>query len=326
MRALLAVLVSLVLALAVSACGSDDSDSKSSDSGGGGEKAGSEIKKNPANSGKSLTVGSKNFTEQYILGEIYVQALQAAGYKVKKDLDLGSEQIAYKALKGGQIDGYPEYTGTSLTSFFKIKTDAVPKDPDKAYQEAKAKYAKQGITALARTKFENTYKVGTTKDIQKDKLGGATKLSELKPAEVAKLKLAGFPECRQRTDCYIGLQRNYKLKPEFVSTEQTYAALDNGQAELAAVFSTDGKLTSGKYTVIEDDKGLFPPYNISFGIDTKKLKELGPDAEKVIVDVQKGLTLKNMQNLNSRVDIDKDKPAEVARLYLESEGFIKKGS
>ncbi len=326
MRALLAVLASLVLALAVSACGSDDSGSKSSDSGGGGEKVGSEIKKNPANSGKSLTVGSKNFTEQFILGEIYVQALQAAGYKVKKDLNLGSEQIAYKALKGGQIDGYPEYTGTSLTSFFKVKTDAVPKDPDKAYQEAKAKYAKQGITALARTKFENTYKVGTTKDIQKDKLGGATKLSELKPDEVAKLKLAGFPECRQRTDCYIGLQRNYKLKPEFVSTEQTYAALDNGQAELAAVFSTDGKLTSGKYTVIEDDKGLFPPYNISFGIDTKKLKELGPDAEKVIVDVQKGLTLKNMQNLNSRVDIDKDKPAEVARLYLESEGFVKKGS
>ena len=76
----------------------------------------------------SITVGSKNFTEQFILGEIYAQALQAAGYTVKKDLNLGSEQIALKALKSGDIDGYPEYTSTALTSFFDVQPQDIPKD------------------------------------------------------------------------------------------------------------------------------------------------------------------------------------------------------
>ena len=87
------------------------------------------IQSNPDNAGKpTITIGSKNFTEEFILGEIYAQALQAAGYKVKKQLNLGSEQIALKALKAGSIDAYPEYTGTALTSFFKVKNDDVPKD------------------------------------------------------------------------------------------------------------------------------------------------------------------------------------------------------
>ena len=136
-------------------------------------------------------------------------------------------------------------------------------------------------------------------------------------------KFAGYPECRQRQDCYLGLQRVYKLKPKFVSTQQTYDALDKGQTELAAAFSTDGQLNSSKYKVIEDDKGLFPPYQISLGIRTKKLKELGPDAQKVVVDVQKGLTTKNIRNLNQRVAVNKQKPADVAKFYLQSEGFIK---
>ncbi len=323
MTVLLAIAASLVLALVASACGSDSKSSSSSSSSGGSAKKNAAIKKNPANASKSVTVGSKNFTEQFILGEIYAQALKAAGYKVKKDLNLGSEQIAYKALKGGQIDGYPEYTGTSLTSFFKLKTDKVPRDPAKAYQLAKADYAKQGITALPITQFENTYRIATTAKLLKSDFHNAKKLSELKPAEVSSKRFAGFPECRQRTDCYLGLQQRYHLKPKFVSTQQAYEALDKGQAELGAVFSTDGKLAGGKYKVIEDDKGLFPPYQISFGIKTTKLNSLGPDAKKTIIAVQKNLTLKNMRNLNQRVDVNKEKPADVAKFYLQSFGFVK---
>ena len=85
-----------------------------------------------------MTVGSKNFTEEFILGEIYAQSLEAAGYKVKKQLNLGSEQIAYKALKAGKVDAYPEYTGTMLTSFYKVKTEDVPKDRSAAYEQAQA--------------------------------------------------------------------------------------------------------------------------------------------------------------------------------------------
>lgn len=321
LKVLLAIVASLAVAIAVAACGS--SDSSSSDSGSKGGKPFSPIKKNSANAGKSVTIGSKNFPEQFILGEIYAQALEAAGYKVKKDLNLGAEQVAYKALKGGQVDAYPEYTGTSLTSFFKVKTQDVPQDPQKAYEQAKADYAKQGITTLPITKFENTYRIITTPDLLKKDFGGATKLSELKPGDVSSSKFAGYPECRQRQDCYLGLQRVYKLKPKFVSTQQTYDALDKGQTQLAAAFSTDGQLNSSKYKIIKDDMGLFPPYQISLGVSTKKLKELGPDAEKTVVYVQKGLTTKNIRNLNQRVAVDKEKPADVAKFYLQSEGFVK---
>ena len=108
-----------------------------------------------------------------MLGEIYAQALEAAGFKVKKSLDLGSELIAYKALKGGKIDAYPEYTGTALTSFFGVKTADVPRDAQKAYEDAKAGFAKDDITALAPTPFENTYRLGMTKE-------GAAKIGDPK--------------------------------------------------------------------------------------------------------------------------------------------------
>src|SRR3954453_3765830 len=111
----------IVAALVFSACGSSN-DTKSSSSSAGASQttaSGNTISSDPANSGKTVTIGSKNFTEEFILGEIYAQALKAAGYKVKKQLNLGSEQIAFKAVKSGQVDAYPEYTGTALTSFFK---------------------------------------------------------------------------------------------------------------------------------------------------------------------------------------------------------------
>jgi glycine betaine/choline ABC-type transport system substrate-binding protein len=321
LKVVLAVVASLAVALVVAACGSDDKSSSSSS--GGGKKTYQPIKKNPANASKKVTIGSKNFPEQFILGEIYAQALQAAGYKVKKDLNLGAEQVAYKALKGGQVDAYPEYTGTSLTSFFNVKTDDVPRDPQKAYQEVKADYAKVGITALPITKFENTYNIITTKKLDKSDFGGATKLSQLNAKNTKGKKFAGYPECRQRKDCFLGLKSLYGIDPGFVSTQQTYDALDKGQAQLAAAFSTDGQLNSGKYQVLDDDKHLFPPYQISLGINTKKLKELGPDAEKTVVYVQKGLTTTNIRNLNQRVAVDKQKPAAVAKFYLQSLGYVK---
>src|SRR6476661_1507809 len=117
-RALVTALSVFVLAIAVAACGSSDKSSSSSSSGGSSANA---IKNNPANASKTITVGSKNFTEQFILGEIYSQALQAAGYKVKKKLNLGSEVVAYKALKTHDIDAFPEYTGTTLTSDYGVK-------------------------------------------------------------------------------------------------------------------------------------------------------------------------------------------------------------
>ena len=122
----LAMLAALALAIGVSACGSSDdsSDSTASEAGEGGAA----IVSNPDNAKVSLTIGSKNFPEQEILGEIYTQALAAAGYKVKSDLSLGSETVAHKAVQSGAISGYPEYASTALTSFFGLEPEEVPAD------------------------------------------------------------------------------------------------------------------------------------------------------------------------------------------------------
>ena len=325
---ILAFLAILCLGLAFAACGGDDESSSgggggSSSGSGGGEAAGNEIQPIDGAEGKTITVGSKNFTEQFVLGEIYSQALEAAGFTVKKQLNLGSELIAYKALQGGKVDAYPEYTGTALTSFFGVKTADVPRDAQQAYDDTKSGFAEKDITALAPTPFENTYRLGMTKE-KAAEVGDPKTISDL--SDSAKdLSISGFPECKQRQDCLLGVEDTYGLKfKKFVTSEQKYQVLDSGAADVAFIFTTDGDLASGKYAILDDDKKFFPPYNITFAIRNEALEAIGPEGQKVIEDVQKPLDEKVMQELNARVDVDKQKPEEVAKAYLESAGFLPK--
>jgi glycine betaine/choline ABC-type transport system substrate-binding protein len=320
-RALVAALAALTLAVALAACGSDD---KKSSSGGGSSSSGGGklIKKNSANASKSISVGSKNFTEQFILGNIYADALQAAGYKVKKQLNLGSEVVAFKALKQGDVDAYPEYTGTALTSFYKVKVTDVPKEAAQAFTEVKGKLAKDNITALPEAPFDNTYRLGMTKAKNKE-IGSPKTISDLK-GKSQDLVVNGFPECRQRPDCLLGVEKTYGLKfKKFLANESKYEVLDKGQADVAFVFTTDANLATNKYAILDDDKKLFPPYHISFMVKNDVLSKLGPDAKKVVAQVQSGLTEKVMRELNSRVDLDKKQPDVVAKEYLKESGYIK---
>jgi glycine betaine/choline ABC-type transport system substrate-binding protein len=320
------MLVALVAAAALAACGSSSSTSTSSSTSNGGQSSGSganTIKSSSANKGKTVTIGSKNFTEEFIMGEIYAQALQAAGYNVKKQLNLGSEQIAYKAVKSGQVDAYPEYTGTALTSFFGKKATQVPHNDQQAYQEAKAGFAKAGLTALPPTPFTDSNGVGMLK-AKAQKLG-ITKISDLKGKD-SSLTIYGTPECPQRPDCLLGLQQVYGLKfKKFVPVDPSlrHTVLDKGQADVSIVYTTDGQIAQGKELLLKDDKHLFPPYNATLVFKDATLKKLGPDVEKTIALVQKGMTTQAMQELNSRVDIDKQTPAAVAKEYLKESGYIK---
>jgi glycine betaine/choline ABC-type transport system substrate-binding protein len=318
-------LLVIAASLALAACGSSSSDSTSSSSSGSQTSAssGNTIQSNSANKGKTVTIGSKNFTEEFILGEIYAQALQAAGYTVKKQLNLGSEQIAYKAVKSGQVDAYPEYTGTALTSFCGKKATEVPHDEQKAYEEAKAGFAQAGLTALPPTPFTDSNGVGMLKT-KAQKLG-ITNISDLK-SKAPSLTLYGTPECPQRPDCLLGLQQVYKLKfKKFVPVDPSlrHKVLDSGQADTSIVFTTDGQIAQGKELLLKDDKHLFPPYNATLVFKDATLKKLGPDVQKTVALVQKGLTTEAMQELNSRVDIDKQTPAAVAKEYLKESGYTK---
>lgn len=327
-RILLGLLAVLSLAVLVAACGEEKSDTaatpaatQTTDGIPADEKAANAIKPIAGASDIALSVGSKNFTEQYVLADIYAQALKAAGYKVKIDLNLGSEVVAYKALRDGDVDAYPEYTGTALTSFFGVKIKDVPKDPKQAYQDAKAGYAKANITALAPTPFENTYRLGMTKK-RAAALGNPTKISDLK-GKAQDLVVNGHPECRQRIDCLLGVERTYGLKfKKFLPGDNKFQILDNGDADVAFVFTTDGPLSSGKYVSLDDDKSLFPPYNISFTVRNSAAQKLGAPGQKVITDVQKYMTEEIMQELNARVEVDKQEAAAVAGEYLKNFGFV----
>src|SRR4051794_29449231 len=160
LRAAVALLLALALSLGVVACGGSDDDSTSSSEEGNSTGA---IVSNPENSKVSLTIGSKNFPEQEILGEIYAQALKAAGYKAKSALNLGSETVALKAVKTGQISGYPEYASTALTSFFGLEPEEVPSDATGAWEKANAEFEKEDLTAIEPTPFASANAVGTTK-------------------------------------------------------------------------------------------------------------------------------------------------------------------
>jgi glycine betaine/choline ABC-type transport system substrate-binding protein len=323
MRNFAAALAALIAAVGIAACGSSSDNTTESTSSAGGKSSAQVIQSNPANKKVTVTIGSKNFTEEFILGNIYAQALKAAGYNVKTQLNLGSEQIALKALKSGQIDAYPEYTGTALTSFFNVKTADIPSDPTQAYDQTKAQFAKQGITALPPTPFTDSNAVAVTPATAK-KLS-LKNISDLK-AKAGTLTLAGPPECRQREDCLLGLQQTYGLKfKSFTPVDPSlrHEVLQKGQADASIVFTTDGQIKANKEVVLGDDKNIFPPYNITLLVNDKVLQKAGPDFAKTVALVEKGMTTPVMQELNSRVDLDKQKPAAVATEYLKESGYTR---
>jgi glycine betaine/choline ABC-type transport system substrate-binding protein len=319
---LFALLAALVLAFGVVACGDDDDDDGGDSTTA--EASGSLIESNPDNSGTTLTVGSKNFTEQIILGEIYAQALEAAGYTVQKDLSLGSEQVALQALEAGEISGYPEYTTTALTSFFGVAPDAVPTDVAQTADQARTEFEKKGLVMFEPAPFESENAVGLLKS-KADELG-VTTISDLE-GKSQDLTLFGSPECRQRVDCLVGLEEGYGLQfAKFtpVDIEQRYAVLDDGQADLSILFSTDAQLAnSDEYVILEDDQGVFPAAgNPAFVTDQATVDQAGADYQETIEAVQEGLTAEVMQELSARVDIDREEAATAATEYLQESGYI----
>jgi osmoprotectant transport system substrate-binding protein len=314
----LAALSVVALALGITACGggSDNSSSSTSEEGGA-------IASNPENGKVSLTIGSKNFPEQEILGEIYAQALAAAGYKVKSALNLGSETVALKAVKTNQISGYPEYASTALTSFFGLEPEEVPSDANGAWEKANAEFEKEGLTAFEPTPFASANAVGTTKKTAEKY--GLENVSDLEGVS-EKLSLYGSPECRQRIDCLAGLEKLYGLKFKSftpVDISLRYTVLEKGQADLSILFTTDPQLSAekDKFVILEDDKHVFPSGNIIFVTRKSVAEEAGPDYEKTILAVQEGLTLPVMQELDARVELEKQTPQQAAAAYLKSAGY-----
>jgi len=314
----------LAMTFVFAACGDDEEDNGSSGDTGAQttDQAADQIQSNPDNGKVTITVGSKNFTEQKVLGEIYAQALEAAGYKVSKSLDLGDEKTAQRALKQDEIDGYPEYTGTALLSICEVPTDQIPKDPAQAFEETKSCFAKDQLTAYPPTPFTSSNEVGVTQETA-ERLG-LQQISDLKE-HAGDLTLYGSPECRQRTDCLLGLRQTYGLRfKKFtpVDIALRHEVLKRGDDVVSIVFTTDPQNKRQNIVLLEDDMGMFPPYNSTFVVRDEVAQEAGPDLPKVIEQVQQGLTDEVMQELNARVDLDKEDAAQVAQEYLTESQLV----
>jgi osmoprotectant transport system substrate-binding protein len=319
----LMLLMLTVAALALAACGDDDDD----DGGGGGgapaqEEGGGGIQRDEANAGTTITVGSKNFTEQKVLGEIYAQAFEAAGFTVEKQLNLGDEKTALAALEGGDIDAYPEYTGTALLSFFGVPADELPKDPTQAFEQARDGFAEKNLTAFEPTPFTSSNEVAVTQETADE--NSLQRISDLSEVD-QDFTMYGSPECRQRLDCLLGLQEVYGLdfkKFTPVDLALRHEVLTKGQADVSIVFTTDPQIQREGFVLLEDDKGMFPPYNSTLVMRNQVAEAGGPGMEEVVTMVNEGLTAEAMQELNARVDLDKKTPEEVAGEYLSEEGLV----
>jgi osmoprotectant transport system substrate-binding protein len=284
------------------------------------------IARDAANAAVTLRIGSKNFTEQRVLAEIFAQGLASAGYKVRTELDLGDERAALAALRAGRVDAYPEYTGTALTSFFGVRVRAVPKDPEAAYEKARADFAQDGLVALPPTPFTSSNEVAVTRETARRlNLRDISDLATVAPS----LTLYGPPECRRRLDCLVGLQRVYGLRfKRFVPNPiaDRHGVLASGRADVSIVFTTDPEIKRNGEVLLRDDKGMFPPYNSMLVLRKQVADRAGPDLKDTVVLIQKALTAEAMQELNARVDLDRKTPAEVAREYLRETGLIGAGS
>ena len=310
-RTLLSVVVALVLAAAVAACG--DSDDK--DSGSKSVPAGRPGKGKPP-----VTLGDKNFTEQYVLGDLYKQALEAKGFTVKLKGNIGSSEIIDKALTSGKIDMYPEYMGVINTVIAGADEKDRPTSAEDAYKRAKEFQNKRGFEVLDKTPFFNA-------DANAVKPEFARKHGLRSTADLKKLKSFKFgapPENKTRFEGVIGMKKvyglnNLKFKPLAIGLQ--YKALDDGQIDVAAVFTTDGQLQGGKYTVLTDPEGIYGYQNVAPVVSKKVLAEQGPAFAETLNAVSSKLTVEAMRKMNAAVDLDKQDPAKVADQFLKANGL-----
>jgi osmoprotectant transport system substrate-binding protein len=315
-----ALFAAFSVCLGLTACGGDDSETTTA-SGGSSTTATQAADAKPGEGKPEVTLGAKNFTEQFILGELYQQALEAKGWKVNLKSNIGSTEVTDKALTSGKIDLYPEYTGTIL-SVVKGQTD-VPRSAEDTYAQAKAFMQGRGFELLEQTPFEDRDAVAVTKQFAESN-GGLASTEDLKQLG-SKVTIGGPPEFRTRFAGLKGLREEYgltrmKFKPLAIGLN--YQALDKGRVQAADVFTTDGQLASGKYVVLEDPKAIFGFQNVAPVVSKKVLDAQGSEFAAALDAVSKLLTNEAMQKMNSAAAVDKQKPEAIAQQFLEANGLL----
>jgi osmoprotectant transport system substrate-binding protein len=310
-------LLALLATVALAACGSSSSSSSassSSSSGGSGATSSSTASSSSASGGGSLTLGTKNFTEEFIVGQLYKQALTAKGCKINYKENIGATEVVDKALTSGQIDAYPEYTGESVATVAGINKNVT--SPAEEYSLAKQFYAKRGQVMSQMTPFFDTDAIAVTKAYAA-KYGLKT-TADLK--KVPHFTLGARPEFLNREEGALGMKKVYGVKNfsfKSLALGLQYQALDSGAVQAIDVFTTDPQLASGKYVVLKDPKNIFGFQNIALVIDKNKVSAC-PGLLDTVNSVNKLLTTPAIIAMNKAVAIDHQQAAAVASAFLKA--------
>lgn len=288
----------LALALVAAACGSGDDAAET----------------------PTITVSSFNFNESTILGEIYAQALEAEGYDVARNLNLGNREVVQPALQSGEIDLVPEYVG-SLAGFLELEATA---DSQATWGAAKAALEESGATLLdySPAQDKNGYVVRADTASQY----GLSTVSDLAPV-AAELIFGGPPECPEREFCLKGLEELYGLnfaefKPLDVAGPLTVAALDSGEIDVALLFTTQGIIAENGWVLLDDDKGLNPAENVVPAVNQEIVDAYGSDFTDLLNRISAALDTATLTALNGRADIGGEDPALIATDWLTANGFL----
>jgi len=291
----------LALALVASACGDDD--------------ASGDV---PAD-GPTINVGSTNFGEQLIVGEIYAQAMEAAGYPVETSFNLGSREVVNPALKSGEIDLLVEYTGTLLT--FEGGTSTT--DSQETYDALADLYSGTGLTVANYTPAQDKNGIVVTGAFADD--NGVSSTSDL-AAMNGTLVFGGPPECPNREFCLIGLTDVYGLdfaefKPLDVGGPLTVAALEGGEIDVALLFSSDGVIAAKGFVLLEDDQSLQPADNLVPVLRREIVEAYGQDLIDLLDSVSAKITTAELSELNKRFSLDAEDADVLAKDWLADNGF-----
>jgi osmoprotectant transport system substrate-binding protein len=298
-------LATLAVAVVLAACG------------GGGDTSSSSAATEDAPA--PLRIGTKNFAEQFLLGELYKQALEAKGFDVELKENIGSSEIIHQALVDGALDMYPEYVGVLLSEVAGVRKR--PSSPAAAYREAQAFEERKGFTLLGMTPFSDANALAVKPSFaRRHRVRDIGDLADVRGG----VKIGAPPEFQTRFEGLVGLAQRYGLhnaKARALAIGRQYGALDSGRVDVAAVFTTDGQLAGGRYVLLDDPRGVFGTQHLAPIISRAALRRYGPRLQAVIDAVSKKLTATAMRRMNAAVQLKGRASAAVADEFLRRAGL-----
>lgn len=307
-----------VLALALTACGGDDGPPIETDAGADTGTAPGDGQAVP--DGPTITVGSFNFGESQILGNIYAISLQEAGYPVETKLDLGAREVILPELEVGNIDLLPEYVGSGLAVGFGGEPTG---ELEPTLTALRQQFEAIGVTVLEPAPGQDSNAFAVTGTFAEEH--GLQTIGDL--ADVpGSVTFAGPPECEERSTCLLALTDTYDLDNiAFEAIQEPgvrVAALANGEVDVALLFSTQPVIAQEGFVVLEDPRGAIPVEHIVPVVNDEIIEAYGDDLRELLNSVSAEITTQTLIELNGRVELEAEDPEDVARAWLEEQGLI----